>query len=81
MGGNPFAGFGGFGGGFGGGGFEFRSGGGQVNIDAEDLFDLFGIKMKPSRGRDINLSVRLSFLEAVNGCSKDLKYEYVLREG
>jgi hypothetical protein len=57
--GGPFGGFGGFGGA--GGGFEFRSSG---NVDAEDLFEMFGIRMRPSnKGKDVQLSIRLSFLE------------------
>lgn len=79
--GNPFAGggFGGFGG-FGGGGFRVHTPGGSMN--AEDLFDFFEQAMGGARGagKDVQASVHVSFLEAVNGCSKKVQYEYFLRE-
>ena len=76
-GGNPFGGFNGF------GGFEFRSGGGG-GIDPNDLNDLFSFfggqngRMR-NRGSDMQMSLRLSFLEAVNGCTKEVKYDYFAR--
>jgi DnaJ-class molecular chaperone len=84
-GGNPFtdgfaAGFGGFGfGGFpgGGGGFRYQSSG-----NAEDLFDILNQAMNRQRaamGQDVQVKLRLSFLEAVNGCNKDIAFEYFIR--
>lgn len=82
---NPFGGgFGGFGGfqqqGNGFGGFEFRSDG---NLDPQDIFEMFGINMgggeRRRKGKDVKLSIDLSFLEAVTGCEKEVKFEYVLR--
>jgi DnaJ-class molecular chaperone len=71
--GNPFGGgFGGFGGGF--GGFQ---GGGSVN----DIFDMMNQAMEREQrevGKDVKVKLTLSFLEAVTGCNKDIKYEYVL---
>lgn len=84
-GGDPFAGFGGFGG-FGGfpGGFRVNvngmDGGG---LNQEDLFEFFNQAMSGNMGgvgQDVRTSLRLSFLEAVNGCSKDIRYEYFVRE-
>lgn len=76
--GNPFGGgFQGFHQGPNGFGFNFSSDG---SIDAEDLFDLFGFKRRENRkGNDVQLSLKLSFLEAVNGCKKNVKFEYFLR--
>ena len=81
--GDPFAGFrsGGFGGfGFGPGGFRVHTTSG--NMGAEDIFDIFEQAMGASRGRgqDVQTAVQISFLEAVNGCTKTLNYEYFLRE-
>ncbi|CAM9385760.1 unnamed protein product, partial [Ectocarpus fasciculatus] len=77
QGGNPFEGFGGFGGGFGG------FGGGGQHIEVEDLSDLFeaafGGGGMSKRGRDIQTTLRLSFLEAVNGCTKDVTVSYMER--
>jgi molecular chaperone DnaJ len=45
----------------------------------EDLFAAFSGGMRGAnsrRGRDIQITVRLSFLEAVNGCSKDIDIIY-----
>ena len=75
-GGDPF---GGFGGGF--GGFHAQHGG--VNINMEDLSEMFeaafGGRMNTKRGRDVQIGIKLSFLEAVNGCNKDVDVSYVER--
>ena len=74
-GGNPFGGFpfGGFGGGgFGGGGFRSEPG--------ENVFDALNRAMRQQEetmGQDVRMKTKLSFLEAVNGCNKDMKYEYM----
>lgn len=74
QGGNPFGGFGGFGG---------FSHGGQ-SMDAEDLMDFFsqamGGGMSRGAGRDVQTSIRLSFFEAVHGCSKDVNFEYFVKD-
>lgn len=76
--GNPFNGFGGFGG-F--GGFRTAQGG---SINTEDLFDFFNQAMGGQGaggvGQDVKTVIRLTFLEAVTGCSKEVKYEYFIRE-
>jgi molecular chaperone DnaJ len=76
--GDPFSGFGGFGG----GGFRVHTNmGGAVN--AEDLFDIFEQAMRggqPGEGQDVQTQVNLSFFEAVNGCTKTINYEYFIRE-
>lgn len=85
-GGNPFGqGFGGGFGGFGFGGFpgdfnvEFRSSRGGQGIDVEDLFDMFDMQMGQQL-RPAKAAVRLSFLESVHGCTKDVKVDYITRE-
>lgn len=84
-GGDPFAGFraAGFGG-FPGGGFRVRT---NMNggIDADDLFDFFEQAMgggfaQRGPGQDVQTAVRISFLEAVNGCKKDVRYDYQVLE-
>jgi DnaJ-class molecular chaperone len=78
-GGNPFGGgFGGFGGFGGQGGFHTAQG--QINI--EDLFDMFNQQMggRDGPGKDVETKLRISFLEAVRGCSKDISYEYFIKE-
>jgi molecular chaperone DnaJ len=84
---NPFAGFGGFGGfgggGFpGGGGFHYTTGGGgRAAGGAEDIFEMFTSAMKREQsmaGRDVRAGLSLSFLEAVNGCTKDVSFEYAI---
>ena len=73
--GNPFAGFGGFGG----GGFRVRTNGGAINL--EDLFDMMdGRGQNGGPGEDIQSPLRLTFMEAVNGCTKDISFEYFIRE-
>jgi molecular chaperone DnaJ len=74
-GGNPFAqGFGGFG--FGGGGF---GGGQQVHMDAEDVMEMiFG--MGGGGRRPTEITTTIGFFEAVNGCSKDVSFEYFVRD-
>jgi DnaJ-class molecular chaperone len=78
MGGNPFGGMGGnpFGGGF--------QGNFQSNISQEDLFNIFeqafggqARQRGPRRGSDVQMAMRLDFLEAVNGCVKDITSEYI----
>lgn len=68
--GHPFGGFGGFGGGFGGG----------QQMSQEDLMDMFEQAMGGGQNVDLETSVRLTFLEAVNGITKDIKIDYVQRE-
>ena len=87
MGGNPFGGAGGFEGvNFGDGSFHFSSGGGPggQEIDPEELFDaFFGAGRRrprgPRRGADLQMHVRLSFMEAVFGSSQDLHLRYQVR--
>lgn len=78
-GGDPFAGFrgGGFGG-FGNGGFRVHTN----DMGAQDIFDLFAEAMGGMRGpgQDIQTQLKISFLEAVNGCKKRVNYEYFVRE-
>jgi DnaJ-class molecular chaperone len=85
-GGDPFAGFGGAGfnpfAGFGGGGFRVHTSG-DGNMDADDIFDVLNQFMgggTRGAGQDVQTQVRLSFLEAVNGCSKKISYEYFVKE-
>ena len=81
-GGNPFGGFGGFGGFPGGGGFRVHTQQGG-SMDAEDLFDFFNQAMGGAQrgaGKDVQTSVRISFMEAVNGCAKDVKFDYTIRD-
>lgn len=69
--GNPFGGgFGGFGGGQGG------------SINMEDLFEMFGGQMGgiQGHGSHVETMVRISFMEAMSGCKKDVSYEYHVRE-
>jgi len=72
---------------FGGGGFNFQDGGfhfsgsGGGEIDPEELFDAFfggGARRRrgPQRGSDLQMHVRLSFKEAVNGASNNLHLRY-----
>ncbi|KAG7355538.1 chaperone DnaJ [Nitzschia inconspicua] len=85
-GGNPFGQGNPFGGGFNfqDGSFHFSSSGnmGGQQIDPEELFDAFfgGASRRrprgPRRGEDLQMHVRLSFLEAVKGASKDLHLRY-----
>ena len=86
MGGNPFGGAGGFEGfNFGDGSFHFSGGGpGGQEIDPEELFDaFFGAGRRrprgPRRGADLQMHVRLSFMEAVFGSSQDLHLRYQVR--
>ncbi|CAM9410055.1 unnamed protein product [Scytosiphon promiscuus] len=85
-GGDPFAGFGGFGGG------PFQRGGFQsnVDIDPQDLFEqLFGAQMGgrqrrprgPRPGQDLQLRMKLSFLEAAFGTNRSLDVTYHVVEG
>ena len=75
---NPFGGAGGFN--FQDGGFHFNSSGGG-EIDPEELFEAFfggGARRRrgPQRGADLQMHVRLSFQEAVQGASKNLHLRY-----
>eukprot|EP01041_Mallomonas_annulata_P009920 gene9920-20629_t len=95
-GGNPFAGgfgggnpFGGFGG-FGGVQWEFRDGSSNQmnNENITDIFEeLFGggggrrEKARRGHGMDVRTSIRLSFLEAVNGCTKDVQVDVPTKTG
>ncbi|KAL7567802.1 hypothetical protein ACA910_000554 [Epithemia clementina (nom. ined.)] len=92
QGGNPFEGFEGFEGfNFKDGGFHFSSSGGgrggNSEIDAEEIFEMFfgaggggrGSRRRnrgPRRGSDLQMHVRLTFREAVLGTEKDLKLRY-----
>lgn len=76
-GGDPFSGFQGFGGGF-------RSSTGQ----AEDIFDFLnqfnqamGQQSRRGAGMDVETVARLSFLEAVSGCTKTFDIEYYISGG
>jgi curved DNA-binding protein CbpA len=73
-GGGPF-------GGFGGGGFGGFQGGGSINVD--DLFDMINNQMGGmggGAGRDVESKVRISFEEAVRGCTKEINFEYIVKE-
>lgn len=81
-GGNPFEGFGGFGGPFGGG----FAGGGFANgqqMHPEDLFDFLNQAMggrgtgRRGKGADVEAILQISFLEAVHGCTKSFDFDYV----
>jgi molecular chaperone DnaJ len=76
--GDPFGGFGGF------SGFHVHQQSG-VNINMEDLSEMFeaafGGRMNTKRGRDVQIGIKLSFLEAVNGCTKDVEVAYIERSG
>ncbi|KAL3810473.1 hypothetical protein ACHAXA_010167 [Cyclostephanos tholiformis] len=85
-GGNPFGGFQGFSG-FSGsdGSFHFSTSGGAQEIDAEELFEAFfgmgngrsGRRNRgPKKGADLQMSVRITFQEAVSGTKKDLHLRY-----
>lgn len=87
QGGNPFAGFAGGFGGF--GGFDFSSGGFRVDpntvggMGSDDLFDILNQAMGGAArgaGQDVQTQLRISFLEAVNGCTKNITYEYFVKE-
>ena len=92
QGGNPFGGGGNpFGGmDFGDGSFHFHSSsGGGVEMDPEDLFDMFfgtgqgrGSRRNrgPRRGADLQMHVRVSFKEAVFGTKKDLHLRYQVQD-
>ena len=74
MGGGAGAGpFGGF------GGFQWNFNGGATQINEEEMADIigqmFGQQARPrrNRGADLRTSIRLSFFEAVNGCTKDIQ--------
>lgn len=77
QGGNPFEGFGGFGGPFG-GGFQ----GGQ-QMHPEDLFEFLNQAMggrgtgRRGKGSDVEAVLRISFLEAVNGTTKSFDFDYI----
>lgn len=84
-GGNPFEGFSGFGGfgGFGGfpGGGGFRQAQGEPGEDIFDVLNRAMRKQEESLGKDVKMKLKLSFLEAVNGCNKDIKYDYMGPDG
>ena len=80
-GGNPFAGFSNFGG-FQGGGFRYTTTTG--GFGGQDIFNMFNEAMERENaqlGRDVKTRLQLSFLEAVNGCIKDIRYEYNTKNG
>ncbi len=63
-------------------GFGFERNG--PNMSTEDIFaHLFGMgknksgRRSPSRGRDIQQKIRISFMEAVNGCKKEISVSRV----
>ncbi len=77
--GNGAGGFGGFGG--------FQNGGGFGNMDFEDLGDIFGgfgdifgfgggrqTSKRQSRGRDMEMSLHLSFMDAAFGLEKEISF-------
>lgn len=79
-GGNPFGGFGGGGNPFGGQGVEFNFGGQQG-----DLFEFLNQAMgggmhRPGPGKDVEAAVRLTFQQAVMGCTRDISYQYYVKE-
>lgn len=85
-GGNPFGGFQGFSGSD--GSFHFSSSGGAQEIDPEELFEAFfgtgssGRSRRnrgPRKGADLQMSVRITFQEAVAGVKKDLNLRYQVR--
>lgn len=85
-GGNPFSGFQGFSGSD--GPFHFSSSGGAQEIDPEELFEAFfgtgssGRSRRnrgPRKGADLQMSVRITFQEAVAGVKKDLNLRYQVR--
>ena len=85
-GGNPFSGFQGFSGSD--GSFHFSSSGGAQEIDPEELFEAFfgtgssGRSRRnrgPRKGADLQMSVRITFQEAVAGVKKDLNLRYQVR--
>lgn len=60
----------------GGGGFY----GGGADFDMSDIFSMFGFgggsaarRNGPMRGRDVNITIQISFEEAVFGCKKDIQ--------
>lgn len=78
-GGNGAGGFGGFGG--------FQNGGGFGNMDFEDLGDIFGgfgdifgfgggrqTSKRQARGRDMEMSLHLSFMDAAFGLEKEISF-------
>lgn len=77
--GNPFAGFSGF---QGSGGFRVHTSGGQIN--AEDIFDFFeqtmGGQSRRGIGKDVQTIIKLTFLEAVHGCKKDINFDYFIKD-
>jgi len=85
-GGNPFGGSPGGGGfNFNDGSFHFSSQNAGAQIDPEDLFDAFfgGGRRQPRgprRGADLQMSVGLSFREAVFGATKDLNLRYQVQD-
>jgi len=87
QGGNPFGGAGGGGfNPFGDGSFHFHSsGGGNPEIDPEELFDAFfgGGRRRPRgprRGADLQMHITLSFKDAVFGTKRDLNVRYQIRD-
>lgn len=53
-------------------------------MNAEDLMDFFeqamGGGFSRGAGRDIQTAVRLTFFEAVHGCTKDVNFEYMVKD-
>jgi DnaJ-class molecular chaperone len=50
---------------------------------SEDIYDIFTQAMgrrDQGVGRDIKVKLRLSFIDAVNGCNKDVKYETTVNQ-
>lgn len=69
-GGNPFQ----------GGGFGFQGfGGQQIHMDAEDVMEMFFGAMGGGR-RPTEVNTQIGFFEAINGCSKEITFEYFVRE-
>lgn len=66
------------GGPFGGFSYGFHTNG---SIDIEDLFEMFGSSMGGAAiPRPVEARVQIGFFEAVNGCSKEITFEYFVRE-
>lgn len=63
------------------GGGGFGGFGGGMNINMEDLFDMFnGGGFAQGKGSHVETKVRISFMEAVRGCKRDISYEYFATE-
>lgn len=76
--GNPFG--GGGGNPFGGGGFGGFNG---QAINVEDIFEMFSEQMgggMEGPGKDVETRLKITFMEAVKGCTRDISYDYFVRQ-